>query len=35
MKMREDEHLAERNSSLFEMLDSDLMRHLDLNNRQR
>ena len=28
LKMREDEHLAERNRSLFEMLDSELVRHL-------
>ena len=30
MKMREDEHLAERNRHLFEILDTDLMRNLEM-----
>lgn len=28
LKMREEEHLAERSRSLFEMLDSELLKHL-------
>lgn len=35
MKMREDEHLAERNRSLFQMLDTDLMRHLEVSRSRQ
>ena len=31
MKMREDPNLAERHGTLFEMLDTDFMRHLNLS----
>ena len=33
--MREDEHLAERNRTLFEMLDSELVKHLSGNQGSR
>lgn len=35
MKMRDDEHLGERNRSLFEMLDSDLIRNLEESSGSR
>ena len=35
MKMREDEHLAERHRSLFQMLETDLMRHMEVNRSRQ
>lgn len=35
IKMREDEHLAESNRSLFQMLDTDLVRHLEISRTRQ
>ena len=35
MKMREDEHLMEGNASLFQMLDTDLMRNLEISRSRQ